>query len=247
MTDTAWEVLVPVEVLEGETVPESVIDLLATLPVVVLGYHELPEQTPPGQARLQFEDQAQSKLDDLAAAFREAGGGAETRLVFTHDEEQTLDRIADETGCEAILIPNPAPDVHRLLVPVGTDVDLDRIAGFVAALVGDRDIELTLFTVAADDEAAAVGRTMLEDATANLAERGISHDAVGSTVTVSDTPGQAIATAAADHDAVVMGETEPSLRSLLFGDLSEQVAAQSLGPVIVVRQAAEAADSTAAE
>lgn len=247
MTDTAWKVLVPVEVLEGETVPESVIDLLSTLPVVVLGYHELPEQTPPGQARLQFEDQAQSKLDDLAAAFREAGGDAETRLVFTHDEEQTLDRVADETNCDAILIPNPAPEVRRLLVPVGGDVDLDRTAGFVATMIGDRDVEVTLFNVAEDDETAALGRTLLKDATALLEERGIDPEAISSTVTVSGAPGEAIAAAATDHDAVVMGETEPSLRSFLFGELSEQVAAQSLGPVIVVRQEREPDESEMSE
>lgn len=247
MTDTAWTVLVPVEVLEGEAVPGSVIDLLSTLPVVVLGYHELPEQTPPGQARLQFEDKAQSKLDDLAAAFHEAGGDAETRLVFTHNEEQTLDRVADETGCDAILIPNPAPAVRRLLVPVGGDVDLARIADFVATMVGDRAIEVTLFNVAADDEAESVGRALLEDATAHLEERGVPHDAISSTATVADSHGEAIATAAADHDAVVMGETEPSLHSLIFGELSEQVAAQSLGPVIEVRGEREPTESETPE
>jgi hypothetical protein len=49
---------VPVAILKGETVPDAVVELLSTLPVVVLGYHVLPEQTAPGQARMQFEDQA---------------------------------------------------------------------------------------------------------------------------------------------------------------------------------------------
>ncbi|MFC7134604.1 MULTISPECIES: universal stress protein [Salinibaculum] len=232
-----WPVLVPVKVLEGQTVSEGVVDLLSTLPVVVLGYHVLPEQTAPGQARLQFEEQAQAKLDDLAAAFRDAGGAAESRLVFTHDAEQTLDRIADETGCRAILIPNPTPPVQRLLVPVRGEVNVPRLAAFVAAMRGRRDIDLTLFHVAETEDASDDGETLVDDASAALRERGVPPTAISRDIVVSETPVRAIATAAAeDHDAVVMGESEPSIRTFLFGDPSEQVATQSVGPVIVVRR-----------
>lgn len=234
--DPDWRVLVPVEVLEGETVPDSVVDLLATLPVVVLGYHVVPEQTAPGQARMQFEERAQGRLDDLATAFREAGGGAETRLVFTHDEEQTLDRVAGETGCGAILVPNPAPDVTRLLVPLRGEVDVGRVTGFVAALIGNRDIMVTLSHVAENEERVEAGRSMVEDAATRLRERGMPTGSITTEVTVSGTPVEAIATTAAEHDAVVMGESEPSLRSFLFGEASKRVAARSLGPVVVVRQ-----------
>jgi nucleotide-binding universal stress UspA family protein len=234
MTDSDWRVLVPVEVLEGETVSEAVAEALSELPVVVLGYHVLPEQTAPGQARLQFEDQAQEKLDLIAAAFREAGGEADTRLVFTHDEEQTIDRVADETGCTAVLIPNPSGEIERLLVPLRGEVDVDRITAFVAALIGDRDIGVTLFHVAEDDEVTPEGQSLVDDGAGRLRELGVAD--VETTVTTAETPRRAIAMAAADHDAVVMGESEPSLRSFLFGEAAEQVAAQSLGPVVVVRR-----------
>lgn len=232
-----WKVLVPVAVLEGETVPESVVDLLSPLPVVVLGYHVLPEQTPPGQARMQFEDRVQATLDDLTAAFSEGGSAAETRLVFTHDEEQTLNRVADETGCEAILVPNPATEIERLLVPVQGKADVDHVAAFVAALIGDREIRVTFLHVADREEATAAGQSTVDDAAARLRDLGIPADTIETDVTVSGTPVRAIATAAADHDAVVLGESEPSLRSVLFGEVPEQVAARSLGPVVVVRRA----------
>lgn len=236
MDESDWKVLVPVEVLEGETVPESVLEVLSTLPVVVLGYHVVPEQTAPGQARLQFETQAQAKLDDLATTFREAGGAAETRLVFTHDEQQTLNRVADETGCEAILIPNPTIQVTRLFVPIRGEVDVARIATFVAALIGRRDIQVTLFHVADSEKAMETGQAMVDDAANHLSDRGVPATTITTEVTLSKTPVQAIATAASDYDAVVMGESEPSLRSFIFGEKSEQVAAQSFGPVIVVRK-----------
>lgn len=237
-----WRVLVPVEVLEGETVTESVVELLGGLPVVVLGYHVLPEQTPPGQARLQYEAQAQTKLDDLAATFRAAGGGVETRLVFTHDEEQTINRVADEAGCEAILLPNPTSPVERVLVPLRGEADARRIAGFVTALVGGRDIEVTLLHVAEADTQGASGQSLLDTATAVLREGGLPEDAVTQRVEVTDTPVQRIAEVATEYDTVVMGESEPSLGRFVFGDPSERVATESLGPVIVVRRAESASE-----
>jgi len=49
-------VLVPVAILEGESPSAGLIALLGSTDVTVLGYHVLPEQTPPDQARAQFED-----------------------------------------------------------------------------------------------------------------------------------------------------------------------------------------------
>jgi len=54
MTDRP-AVLVPIRVLEGESIPEGVPELLADAHVVLLGYHVVPDQTATGQARMQFE------------------------------------------------------------------------------------------------------------------------------------------------------------------------------------------------
>ncbi len=230
---TEWRVLVPVAVLEGETVPDSVGELLGTLPVTVLGYHVVPEQTPPDQARLQFEDRARAKLDDVATVFRDAGGDVDTRLVFTSERERTVDRVAAETGCEAVLVPNPAGDVERLLVPLGGDVDVSRVVDLVTALVGDRAIEVTLFHVVGAETGREAGRRRLADAADGLRGHGID---VTEAVVVSDSAVEAIADAAVDHDVVVMGESEPSLRSFVFGESSDRVADSSVGPVVVVRR-----------
>jgi len=245
--DTDWTTLVPVEVLEGETVPDSLVELLGPLPVVVLGYHVLPEQTAPGQARMQFEDRAQAKLAEIADAFRAVGTTAETQLVFTHDEDQTIDRVADETDTAAVLLPNPAGDVERLFVPLGGSSDVDRIAAYVAALVDDRSIAVALTHVTGEAGADA-GQAMLDDAAATFRAAGVPADAISTDVAVSDEPLRTIATLGADHDAVVMGENQPSLRSFLFGDSAERVAAASLGPVLVVRnEPEEQADGEAAD
>ena len=86
------KILVPIQVLEGQTLPETLVEFLAPASVVVLGYHVLPEQTPTEQASMQFEERAQTAVDDIAYAFHEAGREVETGVAFTHDRDQTVAR-----------------------------------------------------------------------------------------------------------------------------------------------------------
>ncbi|TMT87691.1 universal stress protein [Haloterrigena sp. H1] len=223
-------VLVPLAILEGESVSTGLPTLLATMDVTVLGYHVLPEQTPPDQARLQYEDRATEALVDLEAAFEAAGGSADHRLVFTHDREQTIDRVADETAADAYAITGTTGPVDRLLVALTGDVAVDRITSFVTELIGDREIGVTL-VLATDDE--RHGQDVLEAAADPLTERGID---VATELMVDEPPLEALLAAATGHDAIVMCEQAPSLRSFLLGEEAERVAAESVGPVLVVRR-----------
>lgn len=248
-------VLVPVAVLEGESVSPGLISLLGAVDVTVLGYHVLPEQTPPDQARLQFEERATSALEDINEDFRAAGGAADHRLVFTHDREQTIDRIADEADADAFAVPGTTGDVDRLLVSLSGDVDVDRLLTFVEALVGDRSIGVTLFLAAGERPPAGDGATDADasgksDADGGGAEAGDDADArlaaaadrlrdagidVETALATEGSPFDALIDAVPGHDAVVMGERAPSFRSLVFGEESDRVAAASVGPVLVVR------------
>ncbi|WP_436930139.1 universal stress protein [Halosimplex halobium] len=228
-------VLVPLAILEGETVSPGLIDLLGTVDVTVLGYHVVPEQTPPDQARLQYEDRANEALDDVTEEFAAAGGAAERRLVFTHDREQSVRRVADEVDAGVVAVRGATGPVERLLVPLTGAVAADRLTEFVVTLVGDRDIDVTLFV--ATDEGDEAGETALDDAAASLREAGIAVE----TSHAAGPPFESLVDAAAGHDAVVMGERAPSLRSFLFGDEAERVAAETVGPVLVVRRGEEEA------
>ena len=226
-------VLVPVEVLEGKTVAPGLMSLLGTMGVTVLGYHVLPEQTPPDQARHQYEERATAALEDLSEEFRAAGGAADHRLGFTHDREQTVTRIADEIDADALAISGMTGDVNDLLVSLSGDVDIDRIVQFVIRLIGNRDINVTILCVG-DTETEASER--VETAADRLRECGIDTETV---VTVGS-PFESLIQSVTGHDAVVIGETAPSLRSLIFGDDAERVAAASIGPVVVVRHDGDA-------
>jgi nucleotide-binding universal stress UspA family protein len=203
-------------------------NLLGTMDVTVLGYHVLPEQTPPDQARHQYEERANAALADIAEEFRDAGGSADYRLVFTADRQKTVDRVADEVNARAYAISGATGAVDRLLVSLSGDVAADRILAFVTELVGDRDIEVSLLRVAGDD-----GAIPLSEAAERLEAAGI---AATTRVAENAAPLEALLDAVPDHDAIVMGEQAPSLQSFLFGDVTERVAAESVGPVLVVRR-----------
>ncbi|WP_436345204.1 universal stress protein [Natronorubrum sp. FCH18a] len=222
-------VLVPLAILEGESVSPGLTTLLEAVDVTVLGYHVLPEQTPPDQARVQYEERATGALEDLVSTLRVGGSRADHRLVFTHDREQTIDRIAAETAADAYAIPGASGQVGRLLVSLTGDVAVDRICSFVGDVVGTRDIGVTLF-LATDDETG--GRELLESAAGDLSAREIDV----STELVADAPPfEALLEAAADHDAIVVGERAPSLRSFLLGEEAERIAVESVAPVLVAR------------
>ncbi|TYL38238.1 universal stress protein UspA [Natronococcus pandeyae] len=230
-------ILVPLAILKGESVSAGLTTLLEPMNVTVLGYHVLPEQTPPDQARLQYEERATDALEDLATEFGAADGTADYRLVFTHDRKQTFDRVAAETKSDVYAIPGATGPIDRLLVALTGDVAVQRIVSFVGELVGERDIGVTLF-LATDDGPG--GRELLETAAVPLANRGID---VQTELAVGEPPLEALADAAVDHDAIVMGERAPSLRTLVFGEDAERVAAESVGPVLVVRNVEESDES----
>ena len=233
-------VLVPVAVLEGEAVSPGLMSLLGSVDVTVLGYHVLPEQTPPDQARLQYEDRATDALVDLSEEFRSAGGAADHRLVFTHDRERTVERVAEEIDANALAITGVTGDVDRLLVSISGDVSIDRVISFASDLVDGRDIGVTLF-LAADEAEAGTADERLESAAARLRSEGID---VRTSLAIGAPPIEGLLGDVPGHDAIVMGETAPSLSSLVFGDASERVASASVGPVLVVRNDGTVDDGT---
>lgn len=232
-------VLVPVRVLEGQTVSPGVIDLLSPATVVLLGYHVVPDQTTPSQARMSFEEKAQQKLKEIGDAFRDAGAEVETRLVFTGEGQQTIERIAEEEGCNATLYLNPSMEVKRVLIALRGAVNADRIGTFTAALVGDRDIEVTILEVVSPAGEAEDPSDLARRAQEGLADHGSPDAEVRVQTIESDRPVATIVEAAVDYDAIVMGEKAQSLSELLFGDIEERIAEESLGPVLVVRGTAK--------
>ncbi|SET01454.1 universal stress protein [Natrinema hispanicum] len=228
-------VLIPVDVLEGESVPETIVDAFASIPVVLLGYREIPDQTSPEQARDEYGDRARADLEELRTVFEDAGCDVTSRLVFTHDRLQTFERVAVEDACDAVLILNPAPILETVLVALRGDVNVDHIARLLATILADTTLELTLFHVAPDDVQKAAGTALLETARSELVAAGVDDDRIDSTVVVDDSPTAAIVEASADHDLLVAGESRPSIRRAIFRDRAKRLARRTVDPVVVIR------------
>ncbi|QCC46426.1 universal stress protein [Halobellus limi] len=227
-------ILVPIEVLEGQTIPETLVEFLAPAEVVVLGYHVLPEQTPTEQASLQFEDRAQEAVDDIARTFVDAGRDPETRVVFTHDREQTIDRVASEVGATAILLPNPTGEVDSVLVPIRGVVDDDRLADLVATLVSEDRERVTLWGLTPDESDFDPDRAV-ERAAERLRDRGIPDAQITREATETNTPIIDIVDRSGEAGVIVMGEGRESLVSVFLGEDTERVAEGAVAPVLVVR------------
>lgn len=228
-------VLIPVDVLAGQGISRSLVDAFASVPVVLLGYHEIPDQTSPSQAREEFGETARRKLSNHQSVFEDAGCDVRTKLVFTHNRLKTFERSAVLLDCTAILLLNPAPVLDRFLVAVRGDVNVAHIAQFVGAVLAETDIDVTLFHAAPDEAHREEGTELLESVTSALMATGVESDRIDSTVVVDGSPTEAIRDAATESDLIVVGESRPSIRRFIFRDRAKKIAKRTVTPVLVVR------------
>lgn len=236
-------VLVTVEVPSPEQLPPVLIELLRPFDVVLLGWYALPDQTAPEQAREQFGEDCEESLASVAAAFREHGTEVETELVFSPDRVETVERTAAERPVEAVLLTRPSYRMERVLVAV-RDPSLGReIVDFVAAMLLDRARRVELLRVVDEEDAPRARRAMLDLEERLLSASGLDPEMVRARIEVGTDPASVLLRAADDHDLVVIGETEPTIRERIFGDFARRLGDEAELPVLVVRAAREDADA----
>jgi len=241
---TKPNVLVPIRVLDGESIPEGIAELVKNAHVILLGYHVVPEQTATGQMRMQFETEANNRLDELEELLESEGATVETRLVFTRDGQKTIDRMIYEHDCLAVLDPDAVGTVESVLVPIRGTVGLDRIARVVAGLFADTDADVTLYHVAESDETNEDAQTLLDGLRTRITEGGIDRARITHMIRHGDEAVDAITDEAGSFDVVVMGESDPSIATFVFGMPAETVADRFLGPVFVVQRERPDADAS---
>jgi nucleotide-binding universal stress UspA family protein len=237
-------ILIDVELPEPAPLSPDLVDLLASLRIVLVGWYAVPEQTSPQQARDQFEGEAEAALAPIAQAFEDAGAEVDTHLVFTPNQFDTLSRISTEQDCDAVLIPGTMKHLHRVLVPLRGLHNARRIAPFVADLVQDGTTDVTLLHVQEENETDDATREhVLEPVRDMMTARGIDAGIIQFEMVASDDPAGTIVDRADNYDVVVLGETQPSIREILFGSVPGAIAKAARTPVIVVRHFDEAVAS----
>ncbi|CAI50911.1 UspA domain protein (plasmid) [Natronomonas pharaonis DSM 2160] len=228
-------ILVPVDVSEPATPSQGVVDLLESVNVVLLGYFPVPDQTVPAQLKETRTEQAESRLVEAASRFSGGNGTLTTKLVFTHDRQDPIDRIAAEKQCDAVMIPGDGNGINRILVPLRGDRNLDRILGVVVTLLQNSDSSVTLSHTVGEEGDRGRGESVLEKAATQLLDEGIEPDRIERRIVECDDVPADIVGASDQFDLLVLGETEPSLRERIFGARLRTISQEVASPTLVVR------------
>ena len=128
---------------------------------------------------------------------------------------------------------------HRAEVHV---FGVDRLARVVASVFGEMDADVTLYHVADEDTTDDDIQTLLGGLADRLAEFGMDPSTIETRIDRDQNPLDAIVDVSDGFDTVVMGETDPSLATFVFGMPADQVANRFLGPVFVAQRERPSAD-----
>ena len=229
-------ILVPVDVSEPATPARGLVELLHPLRIVLLGYYPVPDQTTPDQFQQEHGEEAAADLDRIAEPFVDREATVESIVVFTRDRSKTIDRIANEYDCDAVLTTGDVDALTDVLVPLKGDVNLDRIVTFVGELLGENDASVMLFHAATDEEDAEQSEFILRGVADRLTEIGIDEDRIDWSLAETNTPEAEIVAVSAAYDLVVIGESEPSLKDRILGDVPTGIIDRVDSPVLVVRR-----------
>lgn len=224
-------ILVPVDVSQAEFPSLEILDRLRPIEVILLGYFPVPDQAEPALLEDEYGSEAAARLEVVA-------DGRENLLcvlVFTHDREATIDRVADQHGCDAVLTPGETAAIERVLVPLRGEVNLDRILTVVADLLRATGASATLFHAVDGDADSNRAESLLRGASDGLGDRGIDRDRIDYRLSEGVDPHAEIMALEREYDIVVLGETEPSLRERIIGDFLSRVIDETAVPALVVR------------
>lgn len=213
-------------------------ELLSSMEVVLLGLYPITDQVSPEQARDQFGEEAEERMNVLADRFRETGIPVEKCILFGVDLGEAIDRVAESENCTAILTWNESLAFHHIGVFLRAHEARNNILNNVAFLMADQDQQLTLVHFLEDNDDStdvAEARSILETEREYLIERGLEEEQIEIRIDRVEEIDDAIAETADEFDAVVMGETKPTVGSKIFGTRHELARENASGPIFIVR------------
>jgi len=228
-------VLIPVDISDSYSLPAAVLNLLSSVHVVVLGYYPVPSQTAPAQMKHQHERDAKRKLEAVANRLSGHADRVTDVLVFTHDLDETVDRIANTHEADAVLTPGEVASIERVLVPLRGGSNVENILSLVETLLESTDAKATLFHSADEDGEGGHGKRLLEEAVDYLVNAGVDRSRVEVQLSTGEDTVADILTAGEGYDVLVIGETKPSLRDRILGRVPSKILTDTPRPVFVVR------------
>jgi nucleotide-binding universal stress UspA family protein len=211
-----------------------------TVHVTLLGYYLVPEQTSPEQAREEFEDDAREALEAVEQDLEAEDIEVDTRLVFTPDLADTVERLTEEHAFDAVLTSGGLPSLHRIVVPVhAAEQPLERTVAFVRHLAESADADVLLLRITEPDADEEDTAPSADELRRRCEEAGIPDDRFDLVDLEAEDTVEAIAGLEASYDLVVIAESGPSFLGWLFGEVHDRVREQLEGPVVVILQPPE--------
>ncbi len=146
------------------------------------------DQVASAQLRQDHESDATATLENTADTFRASGIDLTDILVFTHDREQSIDRVAKEYRCDAILTLCEVERIETALVPVRDDTNLERIVSLLASVMRVNDASITFFHSVAEDSDSSHGEFLVRGAVDRLDEVGTDRERIDWRLSDEDRP-----------------------------------------------------------
>jgi nucleotide-binding universal stress UspA family protein len=228
--------LVPIDASDPEEPALELVDVVHPLRIVVLGYYPVPDQAAPNQIREEYEEEAKETLQTSVQRFADAGADIESVLVFTRDRVQSVDRITNEYDCDAVLVSGTVENLDHILVSLKDEQNMFRVLEVVGLLMEAGNPEVTLYHAESIEKGSARSELYLRGATDWLAERGLDRGRITWKEPTAETQQSDLLDLAADHDFVLMGESEPGIRERVLGRRPNRIHDRTGRPVLVVRK-----------
>ena len=233
-------VLLPVDVSGSISLPETVIDMVQSSEVMLLGYWSIPDQSTAEQHREQFGAEATERLQAVGEQLASREIEFQAEVVFTKDRGELIDTAANKYGCQSVVIPGaaePSAGPARGLVLVKPNADLNRFVTTLGALFAEGNVELHLFYAAKKDTEHLYDSTeyMLRGLASQLTELGIDSDRIEWEQTTGGKRIEMILSRVPDFDFVVLGESSPSIRERIFGTVQATLAEETEKTQLAIR------------
>lgn len=220
------------EDIEYEQIP---IELFSALDVILLGIYPVSDQATPEQTRDNFGDEAEETIQLAVDHFALSDVDPETMIRYTSEPVETMNDIAKEFSCDAILTPGKFDSLDRILIPVKGTEHAESMTTFICDLLKESPKNVTLIGFVTDKGSESDRHSHLEQFENDLEDGGLADDKIEIRTEVVDHVADALIETIQQYDLAVLGESEPELKDVAVGNVHENVLNNTVVPLITIR------------
>lgn len=219
------------ESIEYEDIP---LEIFSPADVVLLGIHPVSDQATPEQTRDNFGEEAEQILEETKSRFSLSNVKARTVLKFTSDPTETMNKVAREKECDAILTPGEFETLDQILVPVKGTEHTPSMTRFISNLFRNSSRNLTLMGFITEEDDESDHHSHLERFRHDLVEQGVDEQKIDLRTEVVDDVEEALIEKINQYDLAILGQSEPEPKDVIFGSVHETVLDNTVVPLVTV-------------